>query len=164
MALTLGKPVLMNSAQSWMVASLGFPIVMTRICLFLVKDKNFSLVKLIHTQCPTIVECITCKLKCHVTSPFLSSRDLNPSSSSCCLDLVKRAQLTFFGLYLSFIFSLSFPIWSHDGSGSGGYLHHVATLAAKHILNVSVDKLQYNIIRSQPLIQSILEDSNFIIT
>ena len=38
-------------------------------------------------------------------------------------------------------------VWSHEGGGSGGYLHHVALYAAEQILNISPDKLEYRNVR-----------------
>lgn len=36
---------------------------------------------------------------------------------------------------------------SHAGSGSGGYLHHVFTYAAKHIFGEEVKELSYKILK-----------------
>lgn len=36
---------------------------------------------------------------------------------------------------------------SHAGSGSGGYLHHVFTYAARHLFGEEVKELTYKILR-----------------
>jgi len=38
-------------------------------------------------------------------------------------------------------------LWSHDGGGSGGYLHHVAFYAAEQLLGTKLEKLDYRIVR-----------------
>lgn len=37
--------------------------------------------------------------------------------------------------------------WSHSGGGSGGYLHHVFTYAAKHLFGEEVKELTYKTLR-----------------
>jgi len=38
-------------------------------------------------------------------------------------------------------------MWTHEGGGSGGYLHHVAFYAAKQLLGVELEKLEYRVVR-----------------
>jgi len=38
-------------------------------------------------------------------------------------------------------------LWTNDGGGSGGYLHHIAFYAAEQLLGIKPDKLDYKVIR-----------------
>ena len=38
-------------------------------------------------------------------------------------------------------------LWTHDGGGSGGYLHHIAVYAAEQLAGLKLDKLHYKVMR-----------------
>ncbi|XP_077412628.1 cytosolic Fe-S cluster assembly factor narfl [Vanacampus margaritifer] len=52
---------------------------------------------------------------------------------------------------------------SHAGSGSGGYLHHVFTYAAKQIFGEEVKELTYKIIRNKDFLEVTLEKDGAVV-
>ncbi|XP_008328122.1 cytosolic Fe-S cluster assembly factor narfl [Cynoglossus semilaevis] len=53
--------------------------------------------------------------------------------------------------------------WSHSGGGSGGYLHHVFTYAAKHLFGEEVKELTYKTLRNKDFQEVTLEKDGVVL-